>query len=66
VVRTLADLERRCITETLSRTNWVVGGQNGAAAQLGLPRTTLIARMRKHGISRQKTHFVPHGIAAVA
>ncbi len=51
-VRTLADLERSYIAEALRRANWVVGGNSGAAAQLGLPRTTLIARMRKHGISR--------------
>jgi formate hydrogenlyase transcriptional activator len=50
--RTLAELERASITDALRRTNWVVGGNSGAAAQLGLPRTTLIARMRKHGITR--------------
>jgi transcriptional regulator with GAF, ATPase, and Fis domain len=50
--RTLAQMERVHITETLQRTNWVVGGRDGAAAKLGLPRTTLIARMRKLGISR--------------
>ncbi|HTR34341.1 MAG TPA: sigma-54 dependent transcriptional regulator [Bryobacteraceae bacterium] len=52
--RTLAELERVYITETLHRTNWVVGGREGAAAKLGLPRTTLIARMRKLGISRAR------------
>ena len=36
----------------LQKTNWVIGGRAGAAAKLGLPRTTLIARMRKLGISR--------------
>jgi transcriptional regulator with GAF, ATPase, and Fis domain len=51
--RTLAEAERFHITETLERTNWVVGGRAGAAAKLGLPRTTLIARMRKLGISRE-------------
>jgi len=50
---TLAEMERVHISETLEKTNWVVGGSAGAAAQLGLPRTTLIARMRKLGISRQ-------------
>ena len=50
---TLAEMERGYITETLERTNWVVGGRTGAAAKLGLPRTTLIARMRKLGISRE-------------
>jgi formate hydrogenlyase transcriptional activator len=50
---TLAELERAHIMETLRKVNWVVGGRGGAAAKLGLPRTTLIARMRKLGISRQ-------------
>lgn len=50
---TLAEAERIHITETLQRTNWVVGGPTGAAVKLGLPRTTLIARMRKLGISRE-------------
>ena len=50
--RTLEEVERVHIAETLQRTNWVVGGKAGAAARLGLPRTTLIARMRKLGISR--------------
>lgn len=49
---TLAEMERAHITETLERANWVVGGRQGAAAKLGLPRTTLIARMRKLGIAR--------------
>jgi formate hydrogenlyase transcriptional activator len=51
-VRTLAEVERLYITETLQKANWVVGGRTGAAAILGLPRTTLMARMRKLGISR--------------
>jgi formate hydrogenlyase transcriptional activator len=50
--RTLAEFERVHIAETLRKTNWVVGGRAGAAAKLGLPRTTLIARMRKLGIER--------------
>jgi formate hydrogenlyase transcriptional activator len=52
-VRTLAELERRSIIEALRRTNWIIGGNSGAAAQLGLPRTTLLSRMQKHGISRK-------------
>jgi formate hydrogenlyase transcriptional activator len=51
--RTLAEMERVYIIETLEKVNWVVGGRGGAAAKLGLPRTTLIARMRKLGISRE-------------
>jgi hypothetical protein len=31
---------------------WIVGGSRGAAARLGLKRTTLIAKMRRLGISR--------------
>jgi hypothetical protein len=54
VVPTLADAERAHIITTLRETNWVVGGRNGAAAILGLNRTTLVARMRKLGISREK------------
>src|SRR5205814_5304474 len=53
VVRTLADAERAHILATLSETKWVVGGRHGAAAKLALPRTTLIARMQKLGISRE-------------
>jgi formate hydrogenlyase transcriptional activator len=50
-IRTMADAERAHITAILRATNWVVGGPNGAAAQLGLPRTTLLARMQRLGIS---------------
>jgi transcriptional regulator with GAF, ATPase, and Fis domain len=50
-IKTLADAERAHITATLRQTNWVVGGPYGAAAQLGLPRTTLLARMQRLGIS---------------
>ena len=50
-IKTLADAERAHITATLRATNWVVGGLNGAAARLGLPRTTLLARMQRLGIS---------------
>lgn len=51
--RTLVELERQSIADALRRTNWVIGGNAGAAVQLGIPRTTLIARMRKHGITRE-------------
>lgn len=49
--RTLADVERAHIVSTLQATKGVIGGWNGAAARLGLPRTTLIARMQRLGIS---------------
>jgi len=51
-VRTLEDANRAHIKTTLRETRWVVGGPNGAAARLGVHRTTLISRMRKLGISR--------------
>jgi formate hydrogenlyase transcriptional activator len=51
--RTLAQMERGYIAEILEKSNWVVGGRQGAAARLGLPRTTLISRMQKLGISRE-------------
>jgi len=50
-IRTMADSARAHITATLRATNWVVGGPNGAAARLGLPRTTLMARMQRLGVS---------------
>jgi formate hydrogenlyase transcriptional activator len=53
--RTLADADRAHIITTLRATKWVVGGVNGAAARLGLKRTTLIAKMRKLGLSREAT-----------
>lgn len=48
---TLEDAERSHILETLEQTRGVVGGRNGAAARLGLPRTTLISKMRRLGIN---------------
>jgi transcriptional regulator with GAF, ATPase, and Fis domain len=51
--RTLADAERAHIVATL-QTSWVIGGRRGAAAQLGLARTTLIARMKRLGITREQ------------
>ena len=51
-VRTMADAERAHIVATLRETNWVVGGPSGAAARLGLPRTTLIARMQRLGLAK--------------
>ena len=47
--RTLADADRAHIVSALRKTKWVVGGQSGAAARLGLNRTTLISKMRKLG-----------------
>jgi formate hydrogenlyase transcriptional activator len=44
--------ERASILKTLEQVGWVIGGPNGAAAKLGCKRTTLIARMKRLGISR--------------
>jgi transcriptional regulator with GAF, ATPase, and Fis domain len=49
---TLVDSERVLILRTLEAAGWVIGGRNGAAARLGVKRTTLIYKMQKHGISR--------------
>jgi formate hydrogenlyase transcriptional activator len=48
----LKDSERALILQTLQAVGWVIGGAKGAAARLGLKRTTLISRMSRMGISR--------------
>jgi formate hydrogenlyase transcriptional activator len=48
----LAEVERDHILRALEASNWTVGGRNGAAARLGMQRTTLVYRMRKLRISR--------------
>ena len=50
--RTLAEAERDHILDVLRGTNWVISGSEGAAAKLGVARTTLVYRMRKLGIGR--------------
>lgn len=49
---TFTDSARAVILQALRATGWVIGGSSGAAARLGLKRTTLIAKMKKFGISR--------------
>jgi formate hydrogenlyase transcriptional activator len=49
---TMEEAERSHILETLRQTGGAVGGPNGAAVRLGLPRTTLIAKMERLGINR--------------
>jgi formate hydrogenlyase transcriptional activator len=56
---TLEDAERDHIRRTLEQTRWVVAGPNGAAARLGIKRSTLYFRMQKLGISRTNHKPVP-------
>jgi formate hydrogenlyase transcriptional activator len=49
---TLEDSDRALVVETLQQVGWVVGGPRGAAVKLGLKRTTLLAKMKRLGISR--------------
>lgn len=51
---TLEEAERRHIVRALKQTNGVVGGAHGAAALLGLNRTTLLFRMKKLDITREE------------
>jgi formate hydrogenlyase transcriptional activator len=62
---TLEDSDRAMIVETLEQAGWIVGGPRGAAAKLGLKRTTLLAKMRRLGISRPITEEGT-GISGVA
>ena len=50
----LAEVERDHIVRALDASDWVVGGRNGAAARLGMRRTSLVYRMQKLRISRQQ------------
>jgi formate hydrogenlyase transcriptional activator len=49
---TLQDVEREHILRVLKETNWILGGPRGAAARLGMKRTTLQSLMRRLGIAR--------------
>ena len=49
---TLKDAEREHIIQALAETNWIIGGLKGAAARLGLKRTTLVSKMQRLSISR--------------
>jgi formate hydrogenlyase transcriptional activator len=56
---TLEAAEREHILRALSGTNWVIAGPSGAAARLGIKRTTLQSRMSKLGISRPVRQTMP-------
>jgi formate hydrogenlyase transcriptional activator len=51
----LDDAERKQIVTALEQTNWTVAGPNGAAARLGMKRSTLQSRMQKLGIRISRT-----------
>jgi formate hydrogenlyase transcriptional activator len=54
-LRTMEEIERESILQALRESKWVVGGPHGAAAKLGLKRTTLASRMERLGISRERS-----------
>jgi formate hydrogenlyase transcriptional activator len=56
---TLEDAERDHIRKILEQTRWVVAGPKGAAARLGIKRSTLYFRMQKLGISRTNRDSLP-------
>ncbi len=55
---TLAEAERDHILKALNNSNWVVGGKSGAAARLGVKRTTLMYKMRRFGLHREIRHEI--------
>ncbi len=59
VTRTFAEAERDHILAVLNQTGWLIGGRGGAAAVLGLPRTTLVYKMKKLGIETRKAYRRP-------
>lgn len=61
--RTLAEAQREHILEVLRQTKGVLGGNQGAAARLGLPRTTLLYRMQKLGISSERGRWQSHNLS---
>ena len=54
---TLEDKVRREILVACQRANWKLGGPRGAAARLGLNRTTLFHKMKRLGIARPADHW---------
>jgi formate hydrogenlyase transcriptional activator len=52
---TLHEAERSHIVSALRESNWVIGGEKGAASRLGLKRTTLLYKMQKLGISKPQS-----------
>jgi formate hydrogenlyase transcriptional activator len=59
---TFIDSQRALILQALQAADWVIGGPSGAAARLGLKRTTLSTKMKKLGISRPPRHTHLYGL----
>ncbi len=55
---TIEEAERQAILKAFETTGWVIGGPKGAARLLGLPRTTLLYRMKKLNITRPNERAV--------
>jgi len=51
---TLRNSERALLVETLDSVGWVIAGANGAAAKMGLARSTLLAKMKRLSISKRQ------------
>ena len=62
----LAHVERDHILRALEASHWVIAGPNGAAARLGMKRTSLVYRMKKLGISRPAALPQKHGATRIA
>jgi formate hydrogenlyase transcriptional activator len=61
---TLEEAERKHILVALDETNWVLSGPLGAAARLGIKRSTLQYRMAKLGISRSRQAAAPYSLSS--
>ena len=51
---TLEELERHYILQVLQQVGWIISGSTGAAAKLGMKRTTLQSKMLRLGITREE------------
>jgi formate hydrogenlyase transcriptional activator len=51
---TMEECEREHILQAVQESNWVIAGPRGAAARLGLARSTLMYRMRKLAIANER------------
>lgn len=67
VAVTLEDADRLHILRILRQTEGRIGGKGGAAGRLGLPRTTLLSKMRRLGIHRGKgSEALARSVASMA